>query len=451
MSIDTCFQLLRDQGHTVKFLTSPESADWSAVEPRGRHLGVYPQSSEEVGSILALVSPLAIPIYPRGAGTGVTGGAVPCTDGVVIFLEGLNQIEEIDTANHVAVVQPGVITGVFQAACELEGLFYPPDPASLDTCSIGGNVIQNAGGPRALKYGVTRDYVLGVSGFLVDGTPFNFGGKNRKDVAGYDLKQLFVGSEGTLGIVTQITLKLLPQPQCRQYVHAGFETHELALQALLEVMRSGLDPSMAEFLDGRCLAASSAYLGEAFPLSISTAHLLIELDDFMPANLSDRKDKLSELLGAYSDTVRTFEVSDVSDTLWQFRRATSVALKSQYPDKKSHDVTVPIAEVPTLMAYLSDLSLKYGLTVLGYGHLGDGNIHVNFLNPQDAAIDFVHCEKQLFEYVCALGGTITGEHGIGLTKLDYLDLQFTSVERSLFQSVKAVFDPHNRLNPGKAI
>ena len=448
--IEGCYESLVKLGVRVSYLSTDLVRDYSSEMPEGRQIGVYPDSVESVGVILKCVSKFQLPVYPRGSGTGTTGAVVPLQDGVVIFLGQLSQIEDIDLMNQVAVVQVGVITGDFQKACEREGLFYPPDPASLDVCTIGGNIAVNAGGPRALKYGVTRDFVMGLSGYWVDGTPFDLGGKNRKDVSGYDLKHLLIGSEGTLGVVTRATLKLLPFPKYRCYLHARFESYEEALQALSLIRDLGCSPSMVEFLDVDCLKASSRYLAKVFPWTLSLAHLVIELDDFSEMNLENKLESLKKCLLSRACKIDIPDLDDV-ELLMQFRRVTSLALKSLFPAKKSHDVVVPVSEIPSLMRFLPELSEMLNVKVLGYGHLGDGNVHVNFLSHEPSVEIFDEASYLLFQKVLSLGGSLTGEHGIGLTKRPYLKHQFSVDTQQFFEKVKRVFDPENRLNPGKAI
>jgi glycolate oxidase len=414
---------------------------------------VCPTTADEVKACLEKAKENRWDVVVRGAGTGMTGGAVPISKALVISMEKLNAILDIDIPNRVAVVQPGVITGYLQAEVEKQGLFYPPDPASLVICTLGGNVAENAGGPRALKYGVTRDYVLGLKGFWVDGTPFSLGGKQHKNVAGYDLISLLVGSEGTLGIITEITLKLIPLPLHSCDIQAVFKTMAEALHTLANLYTHGIFPSAAEFMDRSCLEAASLYLNK--PLDTQDYRLLCQVDGFSEEDVHIQAERLLSYCkknGALE--VEIAKTPAEKSKLWEVRRCLSLALKANSLNKTSHDVVVPPASIGHFLSMLTSWSNE-SVQLLGYGHLGDGNIHVNILN---VGLDKAEWEKiepllsqNVLELAVNMGGSITGEHGIGLTKKPYLHLMADSRVMELYRSIKAVFDPENRLNPGKII
>ncbi len=415
-----------------------------------------PTSEDQVGLIVALSSQYSTPIVIRGTGTGTTGGAIPVHNGLVLSFEKLNTILEIDTLNRVAVVQAGVLTGDLHKAVEAQQLFYPPDPASLSICTIGGNVAENAGGPRALKYGVTRDYVMGLEGFWANGTPFKLGGKHYKNVAGYDLIRLLVGSEGTLAIITRITLKLLPLPKFYQDLMISFDTISSAVHWLSSLHQEALVPATAELMDDRCVEAGEAYLGRAIPLPKAKAYVLVRLDS--PYADSLERDRLlltdrSKTLGACMVSVA--QNRQEAQQWWELRQALSPALKHIGVEKVSHDIVVPPSEMGAFFEGLNHLREESGYLILGYGHLGDGNIHVNILREAHALLDWSLQKRSLSDQIMALavqlGGTITGEHGIGLTKKLYLPLVFSNHDLEIMRGIKRVFDPQLLLNPGKGL
>ncbi len=406
---------------------------------------VIPYSESDVEFILKTSTFYEIPLVVRGTGTGTTGGALPVTACIVMSFEKMNRILEIDIHNQVAVVEPGVITGDLHRAVETVGLFYPPDPASLDICTIGGNVAENAGGPRCLKYGVTKDYVLGLSGFYSDGTPFSFGGKLLKNVAGYDIIGLLVGSEGTLAIITQITLKLIPLPESGPMIHCAFECYDDAFLALHESIRCGARPSSVEFIDTTCLNAVQACHGISIDDADRTAHLLIELEgkDTRP---------IEAILQKKAALMRFISEPTEKEFFWKIRRLVSTSLKQQFPQKASHDIVVPVAQIATYMAFLVELSKETGIQVIGYGHLGDGNIHVNLLFNEACDEATKHALTfRVLDYAVGLKGSITGEHGIGLSKKPFLSLMFSQDDIALFKRLKLAFDPKGLLNPFKII
>jgi glycolate oxidase len=419
---------------------------------RSADIVVIPADTTEVSRVVRTCMRDRVPFVPRGAGTGYSGGAVPLHGGVVISLERMNRINEIDEANLVAVVEPGVITGQLQEAVEAVGLFYPPDPASLAISSIGGNVAECAGGPRAFKYGTTKQYVLGLEAVLPTGEIVNTGGKAVKNVVGYDLTHLLVGSEGTLAIITRIILRLIPKPPAQATVRATFSGIEQAAEAVVEIVRRRIVPSALELIDGECLEAVAQYLQvRSLAPPGTAAMLLIEVDGGPEAVAAEadgvaaacRAAGASELLRASGDDERA--------EIWRVRRDLTYALKLIAPIKFNHDIVVPKGRIPELFSLVARLRGEYHVRIPCFGHAGDGNIHVNIM-VEDAADEIARghaAERALFEGVVALEGSISGEHGIGLTKKPFIGIELSADELALMQRVKRAFDPHGLLNPGK--
>ena len=371
----------------------------------------------------------------------------------MISLERLNRILEIDEANLVAVVEPCVITGDLQAAVEQVGLFYPPDPASLEISSIGGNVAECAGGPRAFKYGTTKQYVLGLEAVLPTGEVVKTGGKVVKNVVGYDLTHVLVGSEGTLAIITKIVLRLVPKPPAAATLRAAFATVEGAAAAVTEIVRRRVVPAALELIDGESLEAVARHVGSrALAPAGTAAMLLIEVDGTEPAiaEEADRVEEACRVAGA-TELLRASGAEE-RDELWRVRRELSYSLKQVAALKFNHDVVVPKGRIPDLFALVARIREAYSLRIPCFGHAGDGNIHVNIMvSPDDAeAIARAReAEQVLFEGVVALEGSITGEHGVGFTKAPFLTIELSPDEIALMKRVKAAFDPRGLLNPGK--
>ena len=414
---------------------------------------LLPADTAQVAGIVRLCYEHDIPFVPRGAGTGYTGGAVPVRGGVVISMERMNRIIEIDEENLLAIVEPNVITGDLQAEVEKLGLFYPPDPASLKQSVIGGNVAECAGGPRAFKYGTTKKYVLGLEVVLPTGEIITTGGKVVKNVVGYDLTQLLVGSEGTLAVITKITLRLVPKPPMQATLRATFEDVDAAVRAVTGIIRHRVVPAALELIDGESLEAVAGYLKVRTLAPEGTgAMLLIEVDGIPQAveeearrvELACREAGATEILRAENDEER--------QELWRVRRELSYSLKMITPLKFNHDMVVPKARIPDLFALVARIREAYRLRIPCFGHAGDGNIHVNIMvSPDDAdEIERAHdAERVLFEGVVALEGSISGEHGIGFSKAPFLPIELTPDEIALMKRVKAAFDPKGLLNPGK--
>ncbi len=415
-------------------------------------LVVRPANTAEIAGIARLCHEHRIPLVVRGAGTGYTGGAVPTAGGVVLSMERLDRIIEIDEVNLLAVVEPNVITGDLQRAVEAVGLFYPPDPASLDTSSIGGNVAECAGGPRAFKYGVTRRYVLGLEAVLPTGEIIRTGSKAVKNVVGYDLTQLLVGSEGTLAIITRITLRLIPKPPAYRTALATFTGIQGAVDAVSALVARRVIPAALELIDQDSIEAVQQHTGEALVPAGTGAVLILETDG-TPAAVEEEMARAADACRAAGALAVTAAASDAErDRIWAVRRAVSLALKATGLTKVNHDVVVPRGRVPDLFAVVADLRARHGLRIASFGHAGDGNIHVNIMidgSDPDARARATAAERTLFEQVVALEGSISGEHGIGFAKKPYIGLELSPDEIALMRRVKAAFDPRGILNPGK--
>jgi glycolate oxidase len=389
----------------------------------------------------------------RGGGTGYTGGSVPTHGGVVLSLERMNRILEIDEANLLAVVQPNVVTGDLQDVVEQVGLFYPPDPASLRQSVIGGNVAECAGGPRAFKYGTTKRYVLGLEAVLATGEVVRTGGKTVKNVVGYDLTQLLVGSEGTLAIITKIILRLVPKPPLQTTLRATFPDVESSAAAVTNIIRARVVPAALELIDGDSLDAVARYLNvRSLAPEGTAALLLLEVDGI--AEAIEEEAALVEQACRAAGATEVLRARDEQERqeLWRVRRELSLSLKMIASLKFNHDVVVPKGRIPELFALVRDIREQFDLRIPCFGHAGDGNIHVNIMVDKDdeAAIARAHeAEQRLFAGVVALEGSISGEHGIGFAKARFLPLELSAEEIALMKRVKKAFDPHGILNPGK--
>ena len=411
---------------------------------------VRPTTEEQVVELLAWAHRERVPLYPRARATNVVGACVPGEPGVAVSTLRMNRIRDVDKKDFCAVVEPGVVTADLQSAVEAEGLFYPPDPASMRFSTIGGNVSTNAGGMRALKYGVTRDFVLGVRAVLPGGEVIVTGGRNHKDVVGLDLTGLMVGSEGTLAFITEITLKLLPLPEAQASVMAGFEDETGAIAAAGEIFAAGILPSAMELICREPLEAVEK-LGEA-PWPPGTGALLLMRLDGSGETMDAEIARLERVLEKNSPGfVEKALDRDAEEKLWEPRRLINPASFRIAPDKLSDDIAVPRGRVGEAVAGIRRMAGETGLTVLNFGHLGDGNIHVNIMHDKSAgqgpAAEILM--DRIIEMVIGLGGTMSGEHGVGTAKLKYFDRQIGARERELMRRIKSVFDPRGIMNPGK--
>ena len=413
---------------------------------------LLPADTHAIAAIARLCNEHRVPLVVRGAGTGYTGGAVPLHGGVVLSMERLNRILTVDEENLLAVVQPNVITRDLQDAVEARGLFYPPDPASLKQSSLGGNVAECAGGPRAVKYGTTKRYVLALEAVLPTGEVIRTGSKAVKNVVGYDLTQLLVGSEGTLAIITEITLRLIPKPAVQSTLQATFTTIDAAVQAVSGILAARVVPATVEIIDQESLGAVERRLNRAVAPSGTRAMLIIEVDG-MPGGVAEEAQRVvTACQQAGAMTVSHASDNAERERIWEARRELSFALRALAPRKINHDLVVPRGRVPELFALVQRVRTTHRLLIPCFGHAGDGNIHVNLMvNPADVdemrrAAD---AERELFEGVVALEGSISGEHGIGFSKARFLGLELSADTMALMQRVKLAFDPNQILNPGK--
>ncbi|MBT2559496.1 FAD-binding protein [Hymenobacter sp. ISL-91] len=415
---------------------------------------VKPANATEVSQIVRLCHEHHIPVTARGAGTGLSGGALPLHQGLVLSTERLNKIIEIDERNLQATVEPGVINEVFQNAVKEVGLFYPPDPASKGSCFLGGNLAHSSGGPKAVKYGTTRDYVLNLEVVLPTGDIIWTAANTLKNSTGYNLTQLMVGSEGTLGIITKAVFRLLPYPKHNILMLVPFRHEAQAAEAVAAVFRAGIIPSGMEFMEREAIAWSSDYL--QIPLTLPediTAHLLIELDGQDIDQLYKEAEQVYEVLERYDvGEILLADNATQKDELWKIRRniGNAVRYNSVY---KEEDTVVPRAELPTLLKGVKEIGRRYGFKSVCYGHAGDGNLHVNIirgdLSDEMWNVGLRQPITEIFELCVQLGGTISGEHGIGLVQKGYIGIALQQANLELMRGIKQVFDPHGIMNPGK--
>ena len=418
-------------------------------------LVLIPSSAEEISKIMSYCHEHSIPVTPAGARTGLSGGALPLHGGVLISMEKFNKIIHIDTDNLQVTTQPGVITEVLQQAVKEHGLFYPPDPASKGSCFIGGNVSENSGGPKAVKYGVTKDYVLNLEVVLPTGEIIWTGANVLKNATGYNLTQLLVGSEGTLGIITKIVLRLLPHPTHDVLFLVPFFDANTACAAVPAIFKAGIIPSGMEFMERDALLWAKAFTGdETIPVADThQAHLLIELDGFDEDQLMREAEQLFAVLEAFeTDEILFADSAAQKAALWNLRRKVGEAVKTQSVYKEE-DTVVPRFQLPNLLDHVKKVGDRYGFKSVCYGHAGDGNLHVNIIRGELSDVQWEHelpkAISEIFEEVVRLGGTISGEHGIGYVQRPYMPIAFPEVTLELMRSIKKVFDPKGILNPGK--
>ncbi len=423
---------------------------WSDQPPA---LVAHPRTTEQVAEILRVAQEQRIPVVPRGAGTGLSGGALPVPGAICLNLARMNRILEISHSDTLAVVQPGVVTRDLQLAVERLGLFYPPDPASIYQCTIGGNVSTNAGGPRCLKYGVTGDYVLGLEVVLPGGEVLRLGGRTMKNVAGYDLTRLFVGSEGTLGVVTEVTLRLIPLPAAQLTALATFPRLTDACLAVGNILRAGITPLVAELMDQTATRAVENFKHLGLPTDVE-ALLLVAVDGDACA-VQDEIAKVADVLRASgARDVHQATTAEESEALWEARRNLAPALARQARNRLGEDITVPRSRIPDMVARIGEVGRKYDLVIALHGHVGDGNLHPGILCDRRDAAQMAHVEQaagELLRAAVELGGTLTGEHGIGVFKREYIAAALDANALAAMARVKAVFDPLGIMNPGKKL
>ncbi len=418
---------------------------------------LQPKTTEEISSVLAYCNRHQVIITPRGAGTGLSGGSLPISGSVVLDMCLMNDILDIDTENFQVTTEPGVITEVLQNAVQEKGLYYPVDPASKGSCFIGGNVAENSGGARAVKYGVVKDYVLNLEVVLPDGSVIWTGANTLKNATGYNLTQLIVGSEGTLAVITKIVLKLLPQPSKDLLILVPFYSAEEACQAVNKVFLAGYTPSALEFMERDAIMAARKFIGDySIPVPVEIqAHLLIEVNGHDEDYLMQEIEGIVKVMEAFATGEVLFAGNQKDkDRLWRLRRVTGEATKAT-SIYKEEDTVVPRAKLPQLLAKVKELGKAYGFDSICYGHAGDGNLHVNILKndmPDEAwQRELPGAIRELFLFTKSLGGTLSGEHGIGYVQKEFMDIVFSEVELELMRGIKKLFDPNNILNPGKIL
>ncbi|HDP80573.1 MAG TPA: FAD-binding protein [Spirochaetes bacterium] len=441
-----------------KIITDPSILETYARDETGDifhapDIAVRAGSTGDVSAVLRICSAHGVPVIPRGAGTGLTGGAVPTVGGVVLSLEKMNRIIEIDTRNMAAVVEPGVITGDLQRAVLEHGLMYPPDPASLDSCSIGGNVAEAAGGPRAVKYGTTRDYLLGLEFVLMDGSVISTGGKYVKNATGFNLCGLLTGSEGTLAVITKITLRLIPAAPHTLDILVPFGSMEEAVEAVYRIIADKILPAGLEFMEENAIRIVGKYLHDEMLFPDARAHLLIELDGSTMEEIERDLEKIGACLGDAYGRALAAESRAQSERLWKARRSIREAINAVSPSSLAEDSVVPRSEIPGFLKEVKSYFDGLGLSTLMFGHAGDGNVHIHVLQGTISDEQWYRQQpiykKELYRIALSRGGTISGEHGIGCTRRDYLPMALSHDEIELLRRIKKAFDPRGLLNPGK--
>ena len=418
-------------------------------------LAVRVRTADEVSRVMRLASEYAIPVTPRGLGTSLSGGSVPIHGGIVLSMERMGELLEIDQENLMAVTEPGIVTGELHRLVEQQGCFYPPDPASKDSCSIGGNVAEGAGGPRAVRYGTTKDYVCGLEAVLPSGEIMNAGAKVVKDVTGYNLCQLLVGSEGTLAIVTKIILRLIPKPKMKVDLLAPFNALAPAAEAVSEIIREKIVPTAIEFMDNPAIRLAERYLNKKVVFNTAAAHLLVQLDGNRKEDFEHSMEKVEQIFerfGAWDLLVA--QEPEAQNRLWEARRCIFEAANRMGVMYETMDVVAPRCCVADLVKGATEIADEYRLEPLCVGHAGDGNVHVLYFKRDDMEKDewarvLPMASQSLYKKTIEMGGKITAEHGIGLTRKKYLSMDFSPTQIDLLRGIKKTFDPKGILNPGK--
>jgi glycolate oxidase len=412
---------------------------------------VHPAGPEEVSSVLKLANAEKIPVFPRGAGSGFTGGALPKGGGIVLVTTRMNRILRIDTENLIAEVEPGVVTEQFQIEVEKLGLFYPPDPASLKFSTLGGNVAENAGGPRCVKYGVTRDFVMGLEVVLPTGEIIRTGTETYKAVVGYDMTRLLCGSEGTLGVITKIIFKLLPLPEAKKTMLTIFDSIDGAAKAVSTIIGARIIPTTLEFMDYATIQCVDRRFTMGIPPE-GRAVLIIEVDGDREL-IEKQAARIQELIAPLG-LVQCKVAKDAaeSEALWKVRRLVSPSLRDVNPTKYNEDIVVPRSKVPDVIRKIEQIKNKYDIPIVNFGHAGDGNIHVNVMIDKDipGMEEKAHeAIREVFQAALDLNGTMSGEHGVGLSKQQYIPMELSPVQIATMKAIKHALDPNNILNPGK--
>ncbi|HWR38200.1 MAG TPA: FAD-linked oxidase C-terminal domain-containing protein [Patescibacteria group bacterium] len=414
---------------------------------------VSPADTEEVSKVLALANEKKIPVYPRGSGTNLSAGTVPTKGGIVLLMTRFNKIIEIDEANLVATAEPGVIVSDLNKEVEKLGLIYPPDPGTVNTATLGGTVSENAGGLRGLKYGVSKHYVMGLEAVLADGSVLKTGGKNVKDVAGYDLTKLFTGAEGTLGVITKITVKLVPAPEAKKAMMAIFSNLDNAGNAIAAIIANKIIPATLEILDNATIRTVEDYAKVGLPTD-AEAVLLIEVDGIPEVVEKEAAKVIAVLKDNHADKIQVAQNAEERDKIWAARRAALPALAKLRPTTFTEDATVPRSKVPDMIRAVNQAAAKYQVTIGTFGHAGDGNLHPTIvcdLRDKEEMERVYKAMDEIFTTAIKLGGTLSGEHGIGLGKLKYMEDQFGAVGMKTMRAIKLALDPNCILNPGKLV
>ncbi|MFB3786511.1 MAG: FAD-binding oxidoreductase [bacterium] len=410
---------------------------------------LWPETAQEIAAVLRLASERGIPVYPRGGGTGLTGGSLATRGGIALSLERMTAIRGVERQNRLVTAQAGVPLGELKAVLQKQGLFYPPDPSSAKTATLGGSLAECAGGLNCVKYGTTKDWVQAIEAVLPTGEIVHIGSKARKSVVGYNLLQLLIGSEGTLAVITEAALRLVPFPPHRGTFIALFDSVQDSARAVQRMLDSGAVPCAIEFIDRRSLEAVNAYSQDA-SLPVAEALLLVEADGHDLSRVEEETRTFAALCQESGATQITLAQSDRErERLWDIRRSLNPAMYAKAPFKTNEDICVPISEIGAILDAAYEIGNQYNITTLCFGHAGDGNIHVNFMTHDEEDPQVDQAVADLFERTVALGGSISGEHGIGITKAPFLGLEMGKRERQLLADIKKLFDPKNILNPGK--
>lgn len=436
------------------FLDLSERYSYSYDASFGEYLPdivIQPSNSVEIAQLVKMANKYLIPIYPRGAATSLSGGPLPVEGGMVLDLSQLNKKHIIDRENLLAIVSPGVITAEVHRSAEEVGLFYPPDPSSSHVSTIGGNLLENSSGPKGLKYGTTKEYVIGLEVVTPTGEIIRTGGRTVKNVTGYDLTRLIVGSEGTLGIVTEVILRLIPKPKARKTLLASFDNLVDSGRAITRILSSGILPGAMELMDNACIRAVENYQPSGLPLD-AQALVIIEVDGH-PSAIEEEIKQCEEL--CYQEKAKNVKVAQTEEEraeIWKARKMVSPAITQMGPTKISEDATVPRSKIPEMMERLKQIREKYQLNLVVFGHAGDGNLHPNIITDKRNIEEMIRVEdavSEIFEAAVSLGGTLSGEHGIGTLKAPYMELELGKEGLLMMKKIKEAWDPNNILNPGK--
>ncbi len=456
MLAKSIIQELKDLVGKDRCLTAPEDLmvySHDAFAEKRADVVVLPTGTEEVSRILKFANRERIPVTPRGSATGLSGMCVPERGGIVLAMSKMNKILEISPEDRLAVVEPGVITNDLQIAAEAAGVFYPPDPASQTICQIGGNVATNAGGPRCVKYGVTRDYLLGLEAVLPSGEVIKTGGRPIKNVTGYDVTRLLCGSEGTLAVITKIIVKLIAKPEARRTLLVAFRSIDDASTTVSRIMAAGIVPRALELMDQHYIQNCEKIYKLGLPMD-AAAMLIIEVDGFVET--VDRQARIArefcEAQGAFD--IKLAQTEEEAERLWIARKVGSVALFRVSKMMVAEDATVPISKIPAMVRRIKDIGEKYGMTIYLLAHAGDGNMHPLLTydpGKKEEVERMENASREIFEASIALGGTLTGEHGIGLAKKQFIPLEISPAEVQIWKNIKNSFDPNGIMNPGKFV